>query len=419
MSRPVPAADAATPSTSLHHLRAFHAVATAGGIRRSAAMLYRASSALTRSVAALEAGLGTALFERKGRGMLLTAAGERVLERARRIEQTLREVSDDARARGNDPQARRDAAVPQALFHTGRLGVVSLLAEAHHMPTVAGLTGLSQPAISAAVAKLEGALGHALFRRTARGMLPSDLGERWVVLFRRVLAELRNMEADMAALNGVVEGVVRVGALPLARTSLLPGAIAAVLARHPKLRVRTFESPYEDLTAGLLSGEVDFIVGALRPLQGSALAAETLFEHSLVVIGRRGHPLASRRRLRLADLDAFQWVLSRSGTPLRALLHDFYARHGHVPPVPSVETGDLAVLRGLLLDGDMLTALYPPQLAYELQAGSLVVLPFALRGTRRQIGITTRTGAQLAPGALALIEEIRRRSAAEQRASAG
>jgi DNA-binding transcriptional LysR family regulator len=74
------------------------AVAAAGGIRRSSESLFRASSAVARSVAALEESAGRALFERKGRGMLLTAAGELVRLRADRIEAELREVRDDASA---------------------------------------------------------------------------------------------------------------------------------------------------------------------------------------------------------------------------------------------------------------------------------------------------------------------------------
>jgi LysR family transcriptional regulator of gallate degradation len=81
---------------SLRHLHAFSAVAAAGGIRRSSESLFRASSAVARSVAALEDSLGVQLFERKGRGMLLTRAGETVRLRADRIEAELREVRDDA-----------------------------------------------------------------------------------------------------------------------------------------------------------------------------------------------------------------------------------------------------------------------------------------------------------------------------------
>lgn len=397
-------------SINLHHLHVFHSVAATGGIRRSAEVLHRASSAVARSIGALEDSLNAALFERKGRGMLLTAAGDIVRTRARHIEAELADVRNEAARMASRAGAGPVGAL-DTLFNETRLTAASLLAEMHHMPSVAKAAGLSQPAVSNAIARLESALMQPLFVRTARGVLPTDAGARWVVQFERVLAELRNIEADVAALNGVLEGVVTVGALPLARTRVLPAAISALLASHPKLMVRSLESPYADLCGGLLSGKIDFILGALRPRAGAELATESLFADPTALIVGANHPLAGRAIVGFADLEGFPWVLSRAGTPLRESLRAFFGRHGREEPQAAVETGDLALVRALLLQGDMLTALSPHQLHYEIESGSLVVLPFALTGMQADIGITTRAGAHLSGAAQALLDKIRQASA--------
>jgi LysR family transcriptional regulator of gallate degradation len=387
---------------SLRHLHAFTAVAAAGGIRRSSENLYRASSAIARSVAALEEGLDTQLFERKGRGMLLTAAGEVVRLRADRIGAELRDVRDDAQ------RLRGGAKVGgiEALLNERRLEAAALLAEVHYMPGVARTMGTSQSAVSQAVARLEDALGQPLFLRTAHGMVPTDAGRRWIERFERVLAELRHIPEDIAALNGVVEGVVTVGALPLARSQLLPQAIAQALTKHPRLRVRSLESPYGELMAGLLSGRIDFVVGALRQATGDAFHSHRLLVDKVALIARHGHPLAARQAISMDDLHAYPWVMSRAGAPLRDHFDQFFASRNAVPPVPAVETGDLALVRGLLLASDMLTALSARQLYHEIRTGQVVELPFALPGMERDIGVTTRRGAHLSPGARALIAEI-------------
>jgi LysR family transcriptional regulator of gallate degradation len=82
---------------------------------------------------------------------------------------------------------------------------------------------------------------------------------------------------------------------------------------------------------------------------------------------------------------------------------------GLPPPNVVVETSDLAVLRGVLLNSDLLTAISPRQLSYELGAGLLTLLPVPLRDTRRVIGITQRTDSLASPGAKILMEEIARR----------
>ncbi|NVM74416.1 LysR family transcriptional regulator of gallate degradation [Duganella sp. SG902] len=389
---------------SLRHLHAFNAVAASGGIRRSSESLYRASSAVARSVAALEESLDAQLFERKGRGMLLTAAGDVVRKRADRIEAELHAVREEA-VRLRDRNGAKVGGI-EALLNERRLQAASLLAEVHHMPSVAHAMGVSQSAVSQAIARLEDMLGQPLFLRTAHGMVPTDAGRRWTESFDRVLAELRHIPEDIAALAGVVLGVVTIGALPLARSQLLPVAISSVLKRHPRLQIRSLESPYEELTASLLSGRIDFIVGAQRAGGGDAFESRSLFEDKAALVARAGHPLSKRARLTLDDLAGFPWCLSRSGTPLRESLVQFFERQGKQAPSPAVETGDLALLRGLLLSSDMLTVLSAHQLHHEVRTGQLVVLPFDMPGMERSIGVTTRKNAHLSPGAYALLAEI-------------
>jgi LysR family transcriptional regulator of gallate degradation len=199
-----------------------------------------------------------------------------------------------------------------------------------------------------------------------------------------------------------------VGALPLGRTDLLPRAIASLLRKHPELHIATVESPYEALAAALRSGEVDFILGALRdPARAKELEQEPLFEDQLSVIARAGHRLAHVKRIDFNTLRLATWALSRSGAPARELFDAFFHEARQSPPIPVVETGDLAILRGLLLATDMLTAISAHQLRYEIANGSLMVLNFPLDGTRRQIGIAQRLGAFASSGARALMEEIR------------
>lgn len=395
------------PLVSLRHLHAFCAVAASGGIRKSSESLFRASSAVARSVAALEEALAVQLFERKGRGMLLTAAGEVVRLRADRIDVLLRGVRDDAlRQRERGATGGRTVGGIDAMLNENRLQAASLLGEMHHMPSVAQAMGTSQSAVSQAIGRLEDMLGQPLFQRTARGMIPSDAGLRWIERFELVLAELRHIPDDVAALAGVVQGVVTIGALPLARTQLLPQAIAALLVKHPQLQVRSLESTYGELTAGLLSGRVDFIVGALRDTPGDTFSSHALVEDKAAVIARAGHPLAGRKRLTLAALMAYPWVLSRAGTPLRDSIDRFFEQQGIEAPVAAVETGDLALLRGLLVSSDMLTVLSAHQLHVEISTGQLVVLPFEMPGLERRIGVTTRNHAHFSPGAQALLAEL-------------
>ncbi|RTL44243.1 MAG: LysR family transcriptional regulator [Burkholderiales bacterium] len=393
---------------NLRHLHALCAVAASGSIASAAEALYRVSSAVTRSIAELEAALGRPLFERHARGTALNAYGQLVLVRARRIDAEFEAARTQLMARGGVKGGTDAKSLFASILNGRRLAVMASLADKRNMPAVAREFGITQPAVSAALKDLETRLGVSLFERTARGLAPTPAGEIVAFYFRRVLAELRNIVPDIAASEGLLTGSVYVGALPLGRTHILPLAIAALLDKHPGLHVVTDESPYNALAASLRSGDLDFILGALRPGELTReLTVEPLFEDRLSLIVRAGHPL-SRVTQGLGALRNARWVLSRRGAPSRELFEQCFAALDLPAPVPAVETGDLAVLRALLLESDMVTAISAHQLRYEILNGSLVELAIPMEITRRQIGLTQREHCFPSPGARALMQEIRR-----------
>jgi LysR family transcriptional regulator of gallate degradation len=276
------------------------------------------------------------------------------------------------------------------------------------MPSAARALGITQPAVSSAVKILESGAGTPLFHRSPRGLLLTSEGETFLLHVRRALNELRHISDDVAALRGHIQGNVTVGALPLGRTVILPEAIARVIARYPGVRVVTDESAYESLVGGLRAGDVDFILGALRPFDAqSGLENEKLMSEELVVLARKGHPLAGERGLTVKQLGSAQWVLPRRQSPARGLFESMFKRAKIKPPTPTVETADLAVIRGLLLRTDMLAVTSAQQLDYERQSGQLVAIDVPTGQTSRDIGMTMRAGSTPSPAARALIDAIR------------
>lgn len=392
------------------HLRAFLAVAEQGSAHRAGTTLYRAQSAVSRSIRRLEEELGVALFERRARGMLLTEFGRALLVRAQRVHAEMQAARGDIAALADEGRVA-NAPIFGMLTHERRIRAFVALAEQHHMPSVAEGLGITQPAVSIAIRQIEDGVGVALFRRTARGTIPTPAGAALALRLKRSLAEIRHAVGEIASLRGTLQGIVTVGALPLGRTRLLPESIAAVVAKHPGLRIGTMEGSFEVLAASLRAGDLEFILGALRPPDyASDLAGEALATDELGIVCRRGHPWVARGELRPADLARAQWVLPRLNTPNRMLFERALAARGLPMPHVMVETSDLAVLRGVLMNSDLLSAVSSHQVAYELDARLLHVLPFPLADTRRVIGITERTDSLASPGAKILIDEIRRRS---------
>ncbi len=98
-------------SLNLHHLRLFRAVASDGTLTGAARGLNLSQSALSTQIKALEASLGHDLFERRGRGLILTEAGRIALDHAEAIFRTADDLTATLRETGRGRRALRVGAL--------------------------------------------------------------------------------------------------------------------------------------------------------------------------------------------------------------------------------------------------------------------------------------------------------------------
>lgn len=399
--------DVINPEMGLAHLPAFLSVANTGSIAKSSDDIFKASSAITRSIRELETALGVVLFERKPRGMLVNAYGDAVLRRARRIHEQAEQAADElCRSRALGGISRN--VVFNLMFSGKKLQLLEQLSASRHLSAAAAKLGVSQAGASMSLSRIEGAIGQPLFHRMQQGMVATDTADKLVTAGKRIFAELRHMEAEISAIAGTQAGTVIIGALPLGRTYILPSAIAHTLKAFPKIRVKMVEAHYDVLVSSLRNGDIDIILGALRPASlCRGLITEPLFSDRIGIMARAGHPLADRAKINLESLLHEQWILPHPDAPGRRLIDDSFAELGLSPPEASVETGDLAIIRQLLRSSDMLTAMSPRQLRVEIESGMVTELPVPLGQTTRQIGLTLREGALLPPIATAILDSLR------------
>ena len=101
---------------NLRHLGAFAAIVDVGGFARAATRLHLSQPALSRQIHALEAELGVRLFDRVGRGVQLTAQGEDLLRRSRRLLAEAESLGERARElKRGETGILRVAATPQVI----------------------------------------------------------------------------------------------------------------------------------------------------------------------------------------------------------------------------------------------------------------------------------------------------------------
>ena len=365
---------------NLRHLRIYLAVGETGAITAAAARLNISQPAATQAVAKLEAQAGGALFTRTRRGFAPTRRGRLLTARVTRalgmIDPALAAISSRLALTATSTQLRALAAVHQARNFT----------------QAARQLGLAQPTVHRAVSQLEQEAGQPLFDRTPFGLVPTRATDSITQAARLAFAELDQATADLAEFDGRDGGQITLGALPLARSVLVPQALAAFRRQRAQLPIRVIDGPYADLMTGLRGGEIDMIFGALRdePPFDDVLQEE-LFTDRLAIIARPGHPLAGRADLAARDLQALPWVAPRAGTPTRDQFNLFFRNEGLSPPDSIIETGSLLMMREVLAASNMLGCVSKRQASVESAAGLVVTLPVDMAWQGRRIGLSYRS----------------------------
>jgi len=288
------------------------------------------------------------------------------------------------------------------------IALIAQLDDARSVVRAAEAAGMSQPAASTLLKGFEEALQVPLFERHARGIAPTPYGEILVRHARAILAELEQVQEEIAGLESGLSGQTSVGAVATPATHLLPLAVGLLKKNHPGLLVSVEVDHSRPLVERLLGGQIDMAVARLLDSRGAGeLQFEPLAEEFHAVIAGGAHPLAGETGIRLQDLLGQPWILPPPGSVLREELTRVFMRQGLPMPANVVHTQSLPATLGLLRSTDAVVPL-PRQVVQPLcDSGFLSVLIEDLGVAMSPFGVITRRKHKLSPGAQALLEAIR------------
>jgi DNA-binding transcriptional LysR family regulator len=210
---------------------------------------------------------------------------------------------------------------------------------------------------------------------------------------RQALREIAEAEAALRGRRAGGRATVRlrVGALPASRVYLVPEAARRFAADHAACEVSILDADYETLLSHLRSGEIELVIGSIRPGALPAwTAAESLFEDHLVVASRPDHPLQGLPAVDWWDLRSARWVLPGRRTPIRLEFDRLLASNGIPAPAQIVEVDSFIAARAFLLTGEWLGIFSASQIIPEERAKLLKRLPMSRLGEPRRVGAMTR-----------------------------
>jgi DNA-binding transcriptional LysR family regulator len=217
------------------------------------------------------------------------------------------------------------------------------VAQERHFARAAEKCYVSQPALSAAIAKLERELNVTLINRghSFEGLTPE--GERLVVWAKRILAEHDAFKAEVHAVRSGISGTLRLGAVPTASTTA-PLLLSAFCSAHPLAKVQVLSRlAATELYRRLREFELDAAIVHSAPDDVHDVDLVPLYDEHYVLLSPADMLPSGASTLTWPDAAQLPLALLSAQMRERQIIDEAFARHS-ITVSPQVETDSVASL---------------------------------------------------------------------------
>jgi LysR family transcriptional regulator, low CO2-responsive transcriptional regulator len=250
-----------------------------------------------------------------------------------------------------------------ALHTVAKLGSVSSAAEELR---------LTQPAISLQIRLLGEAAGTPLLQRIGRGVQLTAAGEILARYAQEILDLWRGAGDELATLQGERGGTLRIGAITTAEY-LIPPYLVHFTESRPQVKVQFKVGNRSDIVRMLATHEIDVAVMGSPPRELKTVAI-AFAKHPMAFVAAPGHPLMSRNRIALEDLQKANLLVRERGSGTRSTVENLFKQAGLKIHIAS-ELSSNEAIKQLVEAGLGISFLSVHACSLEFQAGLLGMLP--------------------------------------------
>lgn len=290
----------------------------------------------------------------------------------------------------------------------GELRVFVAVLEHRSFRKAAAALNVSQPAVTKAIAGMEGVLGIRLFDRRADGVEPTVHGIAFAPHATAIFNELRSAAQELDIVSSGAKGTLHIGTVPMPGVACLPIAIRNLVKVHPDIFVSVVEARELDLAERLRKREIELAIfrsALFRP--GDDLQVEVLFDERLCVMASKDHPLAARQRIKWRELLDHPWVFPPADSFFLNHVRRTLDQLGLPLPRHVVESLSIGFQYSMVLHGSMLSFGLRSPYTFSPETNLLVQLPVDIPSITGSVCAATLRSRQGSPLAHRIVEEIR------------
>ncbi len=278
-------------------------------------------------------------------------------------------------------------------METQHIGFIRCVAENGNISAAARQLGITQPALTKIVSRMEDVVGAKLFERGPRGVSLTPLGKLYLERMERVEQEMLNLTTEVRANQLGISGTVKLGVGQFWLGRILPQVIARLSENSPDIQIKIQTGAREDLLLKLRRGEIDYLLGRITDDLPLEFSGEALAEVRLFLVVRENHPILDHNQpITPEKLDRFGWILPPPADPT---IKYVFTDHGFEPPVPAVEAVSQNLIFGLLHAGDYVTIM--PEITTSQNFAGLRKIEVDWMGWSRHAGVIRMNHRPLLP----------------------
>lgn len=277
-----------------------------------------------------------------------------------------------------------------------QLQIFASIIETGSFTRTSEVVGLTQPAVSHALAGLEAELGVPLVHRTRTGPVLTKAAEKILPQVREILACSEAIRQEASAAKGKkTTGTLKLGSFPSASTRFLPSVLKDFQERYPKINITLFEGTDEEVKSWIESHVVDVGVVTL-PAEG--LDTTPIGSDEWLVVMPEGHRLSNQDSVTLKQVAAESLLMSKGGC--EPLIVGLFA-NARLKPQIRFGVKEISTLLAMVSEGLGISIV--PEWSLPSELSGIKALPLSPRAYR-QLGLAIPS-AELASRATKLFLE--------------
>lgn len=189
-------------------------------------------------------------------------------------------------------------------------------AETLNFSDAAKCLNIAQSSLSQQVKQLEDELGTQLFIRSSHSVSLTEAGEMMLPSALRTLHEAESCVDRIHDLQKLLTGTLNIG-VTHSFSPILTESVISFMKMYPKIKLNIIYKQMNELMELLAKREIDFVL-AFRPLQPMPdVESHILFQNALAAIVGKHHPLASKEKISIAELEKYELALPSKGLQAR------------------------------------------------------------------------------------------------------